>query len=98
MAQVVEHILGKDEVTGSSPVSSSKIPFTYVDGIFYSTIKQVVPEPRHQKATKKPQSLMYQALRSGATGRTRTDDLLITNELLYQLSHSSIYDFQQEIF
>ena len=24
MAQVVEHILGKDEVTGSSPVSSSK--------------------------------------------------------------------------
>ena len=24
MAQLVEHILGKDEVTGSSPVSSSK--------------------------------------------------------------------------
>ena len=24
MAQVVEHVLGKDEVTGSSPVSSSK--------------------------------------------------------------------------
>ena len=26
----------------------------------------------------------------GATGRTRTGDLLITNQLLYQLSHSSI--------
>ena len=25
MAQQVEHVLGKDEVTGSSPVSSSKI-------------------------------------------------------------------------
>ncbi len=26
MAQQVEHVLGKDEVTGSSPVSSSKKP------------------------------------------------------------------------
>ena len=26
MAQVVEHVLGKDEVTGSNPVSSSKNP------------------------------------------------------------------------
>ena len=26
MAQVAEHILGKDEVTGSNPVSSSKFP------------------------------------------------------------------------
>ena len=33
---------------------------------------------------------MYKGLRLGATGRTRTDDLLITNELLYQLSHSSV--------
>ena len=32
-----------------------------------------------------PRSLAY-----GATGRTRTGDLLITNQLLYQLSHSSI--------
>ena len=30
------------------------------------------------------------ALRTGADSRTRTDDLLITNELLYQLSHISI--------
>lgn len=28
----------------------------------------------------------------GADSRTRTDDLLITNELLYQLSHISISD------
>ena len=27
----------------------------------------------------------------GATGRIRTGDLLITNQLLYQLSHSSTY-------
>ena len=31
--------------------------------------------------------------RLGATGRTRTADLLITNQLLYQLSHSSKYFF-----
>lgn len=30
---------------------------------------------------------------AGATGRTRTADLLITNQLLYQLSHSSISFF-----
>ena len=29
----------------------------------------------------------------GADSRTRTDDLLITNELLYQLSHISIFSF-----
>lgn len=28
MAQEVEHVLGKDEVTGSNPVSSSKIMTT----------------------------------------------------------------------
>ena len=31
--------------------------------------------------------------RRGATGRTRTDGLRITNALLYQLSHSSIFNF-----
>ena len=30
---------------------------------------------------------------NGATGRTRTDGLRITNALLYQLSHSSIFNF-----
>ena len=36
MAQVVEHILGKDEVTGSSPVSSSKPREIYVSrGLFF---------------------------------------------------------------
>ena len=32
-------------------------------------------------------SLMFLG-RSGAGGRTRTDDLLITNQLLYQLSYA----------
>ena len=39
MAQVVEHILGKDEVTGSSPVSSSnkKVSFVFLTkGTFLS--------------------------------------------------------------
>jgi hypothetical protein len=48
MAQVVEHILGKDEVTGSSPVISSTIKtpkthiFMRISGLFlyYFTIKQ----------------------------------------------------------
>ena len=34
MAQLVERVLGKDEVPGSNPGSSSKIPITYVIGIF----------------------------------------------------------------
>ena len=35
MAQQVEHILGKDEVTGSNPVSSSTNPLIGV-GFFYA--------------------------------------------------------------
>ena len=35
MAQLVERVLGKDEVPGSNPGSSSKIPHTRVCGIFY---------------------------------------------------------------
>ena len=35
MAQVVEHVLGKDEVTGSNPVSSStKRELTFVSSLF----------------------------------------------------------------
>ncbi len=34
MAQVVEHVLGKDEVTGSNPVSSSKTPTVFAVGVF----------------------------------------------------------------
>ena len=39
MAQLVEHILGKDEVTGSTPVSSSKktdklfVGFLFIKGV-----------------------------------------------------------------
>lgn len=34
----------------------------------------------------------------GADSRTRTDDLLITNELLYQLSHISVFSFVKFVF
>ena len=46
----------------------------------------------------KPENFRFRALfgrtafssyKDGATGRIRTGDLLITNQLLYQLSHSS---------
>ncbi len=43
MAQVVEHILGKDEVGSSSLPNSSKIPSTNVGGIFL--LKYKTPEP-----------------------------------------------------
>jgi hypothetical protein len=48
---------------------------------------------------KLPENGCFQGV-SGATGRTRTGDLLITNQLLYQLSHSSIktnLNFQKQI-
>ena len=32
----------------------------------------------------------------GASGVTRTPDLLITNQLLYRLSYTSKYDFMKE--
>ncbi len=35
MAQLVEHILGKDEVPGPNPGSSSKIPNVKTFGIFH---------------------------------------------------------------
>ena len=35
--------------------------------------------------------LPYSIVVGGAGGRTRTPDLLITNQLLYQLSYTSIY-------
>ena len=35
-------------------------------------------------------TLPYSLLKSGAGGRTRTPDLLITNQLLYQLSYTSV--------
>jgi hypothetical protein len=34
---------------------------------------------------------LFQQLKTGADSRIRTDDLLITNQLLYQLSYVGIY-------
>ena len=48
MAQVVEHILGKDEVTGSSPVSSSKRRvFTC---LFVFCLYKIVPKHKKSKS------------------------------------------------
>ncbi len=37
-----------------------------------------------------PYSIVLRCFNSGAGGRTRTPDLLITNQLLYQLSYTSV--------
>ena len=36
--------------------------------------------------------LLHMKLNDGAGGRTRTPDLLITNQLLYQLSYTSVFN------
>ncbi len=41
MAQMVEHILGKDEVTGSIPVSSSKKP-SIIRRLFFVSINYLL--------------------------------------------------------
>ncbi len=40
MAQQVEHVLGKDEVTGPNPVSSSKKQATAMLLVFLSIVKR----------------------------------------------------------
>ena len=49
MAQEVEHVLGKDEVTGSNPVISSTDPVQFVNGIFF------LPLPKFLTGIKKLQ-------------------------------------------
>ena len=39
---------------------------------------------------KKKEQIVRSALFSGAGNQSRTDDLVITNDVLYQLSHASI--------
>jgi hypothetical protein len=55
-------------------------------GFKYCAIYQLVQNKKNREAHS-------YAVLLGATGRTRTADLLITNQLLYQLSHSSKYLF-----
>ena len=45
-----------------------------------------------EKNNKKTLHALHEAFFYGATGRIRTGDLLITNQLLYRLSHSSVYE------
>ena len=51
MAQMVEHILGKDEVTGSSPVSGTSLmvarkPFIY-RGLRAFSFSRIVPKLKY---------------------------------------------------
>ena len=86
VAHPVERHLAKVEVASSSLVTRSiKQPLSDGQRLFlflskYSTTSKIKKEKAPAKAS----------AFSGATGRTRTGDLLITNQLLYQLSHSSI--------
>ena len=54
MAQVVEHVLGKDEVTSSNLVNSSKIPLSFrMAGFFFCCTKMpALPSPGRQAVFK----------------------------------------------
>ena len=85
VAHPVERHLAKVEVASSSLVIRSINSLCLWQRLFlflskYSTTSKIKKEKAPAKAS----------AFSGATGRTRTGDLLITNQLLYQLSHSSI--------
>ena len=84
VAHPVERHLAKVEVASSSLVIRSINSLCQRQRLFlflskYSTTSKIKKEKAPAKAS----------AFSGATGRTRTGDLLITNQLLYQLSHSS---------
>ena len=53
MAQMVEHILGKDEVTGSIPVSSSKNKRDYIVPFVFGIILAKSPRFAFAVATKR---------------------------------------------
>jgi hypothetical protein len=55
--------------------------------LFYSAVTEFTLGGRHSAAR---QILKKDWLEIGAGGPTRTGDLLITNQLLYQLSYTSI--------
>ena len=49
MAQLVERVLGKDEVGGSNPPSSSKSPFDFFKGAFLSLKNKTVSFFKNQQ-------------------------------------------------
>ena len=51
MAQLVERVLGKDEVTGSTPVSSSNIPVHENERDFYFSLLHYSILPRSKLLT-----------------------------------------------
>ena len=65
-----------------------KIQLIYAKNKFAAHYRTPSP-PIYAINTQKSLRRIKQRRLSGATGRTRTGDLLITNQLLYLLSHSS---------
>ena len=63
MAQVVEHVLGKDEVTSSNLVNSSKILLSFPDGGIFLFLHENACPPlsgkagRFQRLSQKPEVL-----------------------------------------
>ena len=45
---------------------------------------------KNKKTEKKKAALLLQSGNSGAANQSRTDDLILTKDVLYQLSHSSV--------
>ena len=51
---------------------------------------QSIYRANKEKAIKKPSTHKSQGPKSGASNRSRTDDLMITSQVLYQLSYAGI--------
>ena len=66
------------------------ITFSYLT--IFDTTNKIIMDILYENSIKKEPQLRVRALRllTGAEDGTRTHDLLITNQLLYQLSHSSV--------
>ena len=64
--------------------TAAQHPWTY---LLFRVVYLLYPRPRPLSTRKKTPRIGCEE--SGACGRTRTGDLLITSELLYQLSHTS---------
>ena len=52
--------------------------------------KFIITHTGEKVKKKKKEQILRSALFSGAGNQSRTDDLVITNDVLYQLSHASV--------
>ena len=51
-----------------------------------------------KKTKKKKAALLLQSGNSGAANQSRTDDLILTKDVLYQLSHSSVSQIDEHYY